>query len=80
MLYATKISGDQGIIADDADGRSVAVTYRAEDAVLLAAAPQLKQALIDLVDCAGLTSLPGYRDELDSAVRAARQVIADTEI
>lgn len=80
MLYATRLSGDQGLISDDADGRSVAITYRAEDAVLLAAAPKLRQALIDLADCAGLTSLPGYKDELDSAVRAARQVIADTEI
>ena len=52
-------------------------TKQAEaDARLIAAAPELLAACRALVDCAGITSLPGYRGELDAAMRQARAAIA----
>jgi len=43
--YATKSAGrGQGLVIDEADGRSVAVAYEETDAGLLAAAPELAEA------------------------------------
>ena len=39
----------------------------------------LLEALTGLAGCAGLTWLPGYKDELDDAMRTARAAIADAE-
>ncbi len=38
----------------------------------------LLEALQELVGCAGLTWLPGYREELDEAMRKAHQAIYTT--
>jgi len=46
------------------------------NAALIAAAPDLLEALEGLADCAGLSALPGYKKELDGAVLTARQAIA----
>lgn len=46
------------------------------DARLIAAAPDLLEALTSLADCPGLTPLPGYRSELDAAMVHARAAIA----
>lgn len=43
-LYGNQ-GGDQGVVIDDQTGDNVAVTYRAEDAALVAAAPALLKAL-----------------------------------
>ena len=37
------MSGDQGLVIEEATGRNVAVTYDKEDAALVAAAPDLLQ-------------------------------------
>lgn len=36
----------------------------------------LTKALEELVGCAGLTALPGYKNELDAAVRQAHEALA----
>ena len=46
------------------------------NARLIAAAPELVEALLGVIDCAGLTALPGYRPELDQAVSNARALLA----
>lgn len=48
----------------------------ATNARLIAAAPELVEALLGVIDCAGLTALPGYRPELDQAVSNARALLA----
>jgi predicted GNAT family acetyltransferase len=39
--YAQRSSGSQGIVINEADGRTVAVTYDMDDVVLVASAPEL---------------------------------------
>jgi hypothetical protein len=43
--YAKNGSGGQGIVIDEDTGRSVAVAYDVKDAPLLAAAPEMAEAL-----------------------------------
>ncbi len=43
--YAKKGSGGQGIVIDEKTGRNVAVAYDKKDSELLAAAPELLEAL-----------------------------------
>ena len=43
--YTTKGSMGQGLVIDEADGRNVAVAYDEKDAPLLAAAPDMLEAL-----------------------------------
>jgi hypothetical protein len=76
ILYHKALSTGQGIVADEETGRTVAVVYDSKDGDLLAAAPDLLEALEGLADCAGLSALPGYKKELDGAVLTARQAIA----
>lgn len=46
IWYAKKAGNDsQGLVIDEATGRTVAVTYEAHDAALLAAAPDLLAVL-----------------------------------
>ncbi len=55
----------QGIVIDEATGRTVAVTYDPKDAPLVAAAPKMFRALRFLADAAGTE--PGmaiYRDHI----------------
>ena len=47
----SKPDARQGIIAEDSTGRSVAVSYDAKDAPLIAAAPELLAALEALLAC-----------------------------
>lgn len=51
-------------------------TAAAAEARLHRAAPDLLRTLRNLVGCAGLTWLPGYKAELDAAMYAAHQAIA----
>lgn len=43
--HSQTTSADQGLIIDDETGRNVAVSYDAKDAKLIAAAPELLEAL-----------------------------------
>lgn len=43
--YTASTSGDQGLVIEESTGRNVAVTYRASDAPLVAAAPAMLAAL-----------------------------------
>lgn len=48
--YTAKTSGDQGLIIEEETGRNVAVVYDKKDAPLLAAAPELLQAVKEILD------------------------------
>lgn len=50
--YSAGVDSGQGLIADESDGRTVAVAYKGEDALLLATAPALAESLRFLVDAA----------------------------
>jgi len=47
--YSANVSGDQGLIISEEDGKNIAVSYDAKDAPLIAAAPELKQALDNML-------------------------------
>jgi hypothetical protein len=50
------------------------------NARLIAAAPDLLKALEGLANCAGLTWLQGYKDELDAAMIQARAAIDKVKV
>ncbi len=75
MKWYAKNSADrgQGLVIDEADGRNVAVAYERKDTALLAAAPELLEALQSV-----LASVPfanyrgdGELEECETRVRAA---------
>ncbi len=43
--HCGNLSGSQGLVIDDEDGRSVAVAYDTKDTPLLAAAPEMYEAI-----------------------------------
>lgn len=49
-MSKTWYSGGQGLVIDEADGHTVAVAYDEKDAPLLAAAPELAEALWECAD------------------------------
>lgn len=52
--YAKKWSGGQGIVIDEDTGRNVAIAYDEKDTALLAAAPEMAEALryaLRHIDC-----------------------------
>ena len=51
VWYAAKSAGPgQGLVIDESDGRNVAVAYDEKDTPLLAAAPELANALIEVME------------------------------
>jgi hypothetical protein len=64
---------------DGNEGKENPYTFSLEEAVenakLVALAPELKKALYNLVNCAGVTWLPGYKQEVDKVVKQARTVL-----
>ena len=85
--YAAKSAGDsQGLVIEEDTGRSVAVAYDVKDTPLLAAAPELLAALIDMVALAEHKVL-GRADnwdgstqgQLTAAIRGARAAIAKVQ-
>lgn len=55
--HTSKGSGGQGLVIDEADGRTVAVAYDAKDAPLLAAAPDLAAVCREILNwCDGFPS------------------------
>lgn len=69
----------QSIVTDDDGDGYIAAEAMDDIRELQALFPALFEALVGLADCAGITSLPGYRRELDDAMRKARAVIARVE-
>lgn len=80
MWYAKKAGNDfQGIVIEEATGRTVAVSYEAHDAALLAAAPDLLLAITRLADIA--VAPPGWSVaehslSLSVAIKSASAAIA----
>ena len=56
--YAKETSGGQALVIDEDTGRNVAVAYSAEDAPLLASAPLLLEALLEVDEA--LRHIPEY--------------------
>lgn len=72
------ISG-QGIILDDYDGRTIAATYETEDALLIAAAPDLLDACEALLRLLEMTSGNPYAVESqfgEETIRDAMDAVA----
>lgn len=70
--------GHQGLVIDEADGRTVAVSYDPKDAALLAAAPDLLAALQALMFVMNRDDDGDYFicSEAKSDIAAAREAIA----
>ena len=71
---------DQGLIIDEATGRNVAVCYDSKDGPLIAAAPDLREAL---EDCAGVlqsieNQLKGRSMAVTAVLKKARAALAIT--
>ena len=81
MKWYTANAGDQGLIIDEETGRNVAVSYDKKDAKLIAAAPDLLDALrcclADLEAAIGL--LGEVPDCVHRSVYEARRAIAEAE-
>lgn len=73
----TKDSDLQGRISSEVDGRSIAVTYATQDAYLIAAAPDLLEALKTLYPSAA-RRIGGTTDGTP-ILAAAREAIAKAE-
>lgn len=76
--YPARSSGGQGLVIEDDTGRNVAVTYDEKDAALVAAAPELLEAL---KACSKALSDSGrwVPDEYAEAFRNADRAIAKAE-
>ena len=74
MWYAKKSSSDQGIVADEQTGRTVAVVFDAKDAPVIAAAQEFRAALKDIqrISAPSITgaSEPGMRNVWETATAA----------
>ena len=81
--WATYINGGKDGWIANAEGDLIACAVRgdnmAANARLIAATPDLLAALEALADCAGITALPGFRAELDAAMKDARAAIANAK-
>lgn len=63
MWYGKKTSAGQGIIIDEETGRTVAVTYDEKDFRLVAAAPEMKNAIERAIE-----KLSGLEEFVNSSV------------
>jgi hypothetical protein len=70
-LYAKTGADGQGLIIDEADGRTVAVAYDGQDAALLAAAPDMQAALISIEARLTACARAFYGDGTSKALMAA---------
>lgn len=69
--YAANGPGGQGHVVSETDGRNVAITYDEKDAPLVAAAPELLDALEAALSPVGdLTGL--WKDQARAAIAKAR--------
>ena len=82
--YKARMSGNgQGLVIEQDTGRDVAVTYDEKDAALVAAAPELLDALKGLFEhCAMIHRVWGdgsNQKEADAAIAAGKAAIAKAE-
>ena len=72
--YVASTGDHQGLVIDEATGRNVAITYDKADAPPIAAAPDLRNALADMIEMATHHAMP--EDERLIILRAARTALA----
>jgi hypothetical protein len=78
MNWTIENFGTHSFVTNEDDAIEITITgeNHADIATLVAAAPDLLDALEELADCAGLTWLAGYKQELDDAMIRARSALA----
>ena len=77
--HAAKMGNDyQGLVIDDTTGANIAVTYKAEDAPLVAAAPELLDALNAVLASPDL-NLENMEAETIRVIQNARAAILKAE-
>ena len=69
--YAKQLSSGQGLVIDESDARTVALTYDGEDTPLIAAAPDLLAAAHGVLEAWESGDLAGAVRDLNYAVRLA---------
>ncbi len=76
--YVGNTGNHQGLIIDEKTGDNIAVSYKKEDAALIAAAPELLEALKDLIVAHGMglwkTTNNSDHDVIDNSERIINKV------
>jgi len=67
--YANNNENGQGLVIDEKTGRTVAVAYDSKDTLLIASAPELLEALEEMLDAFDI----GQRATPSSAIGKARR-------
>jgi hypothetical protein len=79
--YVASTGNHQGLVIDDTTGASIAVAYDKEDAPMLAAAPELAEAVRRLVAHAEGTNMAFYAEGTARALKAAftgqKEILSD---
>jgi len=70
--YETNSGAYQGLIIDEETGDNIAVSYKKEDAQLIAAAPDLLEACESAVDYLNGSPNPKLSDRLQQAINKAK--------
>ena len=74
--YESKSCNDQGLVIDEETGENIAVSYKKENAALIAAAPEMRHILKHIITLQQWGELPAIPKEI---VRKAETIIDSLE-